>query len=71
LSDLSGGGGKSMSVRTPVLLGPRVPGKPLGRPADWPFSLWPLDPPSQKPFDFTFSRGFPAMAGDFMAPHWQ
>ena len=54
-----------MSVRTPVLLGPRVPGKPLGRPEDWPLSLCPPDPPSQNPFDFVFSRGFPAMAGGF------
>ena len=54
-----------MSVRTPVLLGPRMPGKPLGRPEDWPLSLCPLDPPSQNPFDFVFSRGLPAMAGGF------
>lgn len=60
-----------MSVRTPVIFGARTPGKPLGRPADCPFWLRPLDPPSQKPFDFAFSRGFPAMADDFMAPPWQ
>jgi hypothetical protein len=61
LSDFSAGGGKSMSVRMPVLLGARPPGKPLGRPDDWPFSPCPVAPPSQKPFDFAF---FSAMAGD-------
>ena len=60
-----------MSVWTPVLLGVRVPGNPLGRPADCPFSLCPAEPPSQKPFDLAFSRGLPAMAADFMALHWQ
>jgi hypothetical protein len=58
-----------MSVFTPMRVGLREPGKPLGRPDDSLLCPWLDAPPSQKPLPRMFSRGLPAMKVDSSKDH--